>query len=155
MKKSASPAVLGQNRKARFQYSIEESYECGLVLRGSEVKSLRARQFSFSDSFAEVVKEEIFLKNLHISPYGFENKSYSPPPLRSRKLLLNKREILKIQKRTRERGYTLVPLRLYLKQGRIKLELGLGRGKKLYDKRESLKQKDLKRDLARRSKNAY
>ena len=133
-----------KNRKARFQYQIDETVEAGLVLTGSEVKSLRAGAANLSDAYAQVRGSEVFLMKAHIAPYtnaGRENHL----PERPRKLLLHRREIDRLGGRLRERGLTLVPIELYFKEGRAKVELGLGRGKKLHDKRESIATRESER----------
>jgi SsrA-binding protein len=142
-----SEKVICNNKKAYHDYFIEEKFEAGMVLTGTEVKSLRMGKANLNDSFALVRSGEAFLNNLHISPYDFGNRENHDPD-RMRKLLLHKQEITKLFSKIREQGYSLVPLRLYLKKGMVKVELGLAKGKKLYDKREDLKQKDHKRDMA-------
>ena len=139
------------NKKAFHEYHIEERFEAGMVLTGTEVKSLRMGKANLSDAFALVRGGEAFLHNLHISPYDFGNRQNHDPE-RVRKLLLHKNEILRLFGKVREQGYTLIPLRLYFKEGKVKVELGLAKGKKLYDKREDLKKKDMKRDLAQAMK---
>jgi SsrA-binding protein len=140
--------VIAQNKKANHDYFIEETYETGMVLQGTEIKSLRNGRANLKDSFARVQKGEVYLHNLHISPYEQGNR-YNHDPLRTRKLLLHKREIDKLIGLTKEEGYALVPLKIYLKNGYAKLLLGLGRGKKKYDKREDLKKKEAKREIER------
>jgi SsrA-binding protein len=140
--------VIAQNKKANHDFFIEETYETGIVLQGTEIKSLRAGRANMKDSYAKVQNGEVFLHNMHISPYEQGNR-YNHDPLRTRKLLLHKREISKLIGFTKETGYTLVPLKIYLKNGYAKLLLGLGKGKKQYDKREDLKQKEAKRDIER------
>jgi SsrA-binding protein len=139
--------LICNNKKAFHDYFIEERYEAGLVLRGTEVKSLRIGKVNMGDSFALVKSGEAFLHNLHISPYEFGNRENHDPD-RMRKLLMHRAEIHKLFGKIREQGYTLIPLRLYFKDGRAKVELGLAKGKKLHDKREDLKQKEMKRDVA-------
>jgi SsrA-binding protein len=136
------------NRRARHDYFIEETYEAGLVLRGSEVKSLREGKANLKDSHARILKGEAFLLNAHISPYAAANQ-FNHEPTRTRKLLLHKKEIRRLSGKVKERGLTLIPLRLYFKSGRAKVELGLARGKKLYDKRESLRRKVAQREVER------
>lgn len=142
-----SEKVICNNKKAYHDYFIEEKYEAGMVLTGTEVKSLRMGKANLNDSFALVKSGEAFLNNLHISPYDFGNRENHDPD-RMRKLLLHKKEIVKLFSKVREQGYSLVPLRLYFKNGKVKVEMGLAKGKKLYDKREDLKQKDQKREMA-------
>ncbi len=141
--------VVSQNKKAYHDYSIEETYEAGIVLQGTEIKSIRAGRSNLKDSYARIDKNaEITIFNMHISPYEQGNR-YNHDPLRTRKLLLKKKEIAKLIGFVKEDGYTLVPLKIYLKDGFAKLLLGVGRGKKKYDKREDLKQKEAKRDIER------
>jgi SsrA-binding protein len=140
--------VIAQNKKAYHDYFIEETYETGIVLQGTEIKSLRAGKANLKDSFARVQGGEVWLHNMHISPYEQGNR-YNHEPLRTRKLLLHNREIVKLIGYTKETGYTLVPLKIYLKNGYAKLLLGLGKGKKQYDKRDDLKKKEAKREVER------
>ncbi len=144
-----SKKVVATNKKARHDYFIEDTYEAGLVLKGSEVKSLRAGRVNLKDSYARVKHGEVFLYNMHISPYA--HATYDrPDPLRLRKLLLKKREIRKLVGLVSEKGFALIPLRVYFNEkGRAKVEIGVCRGKKLYDKRAALKKKDARRDLER------
>lgn len=139
--------LICNNKKAYHDYSIEEKFEAGMVLQGTEVKSLREGKANLNDSFAMVKNGEAFLHNLHISPYAFGNRENHDPD-RMRKLLLHKNEIGKLFSKIREQGYSLVPLRIYFKNGLVKVEMGLAKGKKLYDKREDMKKKDMKRDVA-------
>ncbi len=132
------------NRKARHNYTIEETFEAGIVLSGSEVKSLRQGNCSLEDGFAVVKDGEVILRGVHISPYK-QASIYNPDPDRDRRLLLHRREIIRLATKVKERGYTLVPLRIYFKRGFAKVELGLGRGKKLYDKRRKLREEDERR----------
>ncbi len=140
------------NRRARHDYFIEETYEAGLVLRGSEVKSLRDGKANLKDSYARILKGEAFLLNAHISPYSAANQ-FNHEPTRTRKLLLHKQEIRRLTGKVMERGLTLIPLRLYFKSGKAKIELGLARGKKLYDKRETLRRKAAQREVERSLKS--
>ncbi|AMX82383.1 SsrA-binding protein [Geobacillus subterraneus] len=140
--------VIAQNKKARHDYFIEETYEAGLVLQGTEIKSIRNGRVNLKDSFAKVEKGEVFLHNMHISPYEQGNR-YNHDPLRTRKLLLHRREINKLIGYTKEQGYTLVPLKLYIKNGFAKVELGVAKGKKKYDKREDMKRKEAQREIER------
>jgi len=133
--------VIATNRRARFQYEVLDTLEAGIALLGPEVKSLRDGRANMGDSFATIRGGEIFLEKLHISPYEQANRA-APDPMRVRKLLLHKHEIEKLHSRVVERGLTLVPLRLYLRQGRVKVELGLVRGKQMHDKRETIKRRD-------------
>jgi len=140
--------VVAQNKKARHDYHIEDTFETGMVLTGTEIKSIRAGKANLKDSFARIQNGEIFLHNMHVSPYEQGNR-YNHDPLRTRKLLLQKKQISKLIGITKEQGYSLVPLRMYLKNGFAKLELALAKGKKLYDKRETLKKKDAQREVER------
>ena len=143
--------IISNNKKARHNYSIESEYEAGIVLVGSEVKSIREGRVSFHDSYADIRNGEIFLRQLHISPYKYAYYT-NHESLRTRKLLLHGYEIKKISSKIKERGYSLIPLKIYFKNSNIKVKLGLGKGKKFFDKRESIKQKDMKRDLDRERK---
>ncbi|MFD1708592.1 SsrA-binding protein SmpB [Siminovitchia sediminis] len=140
--------LVAQNRKANHDYFIEETYEAGIVLHGTEIKSIRAGRVNLKDSFARIQDGEVFIHNMHISPYEHGNR-YNHDPIRTRKLLLHRKQINKLIGQTKEMGYTLVPLKLYLKNGFAKLLIGLGKGKKQYDKRETLKRKEAKRDIER------
>ena len=145
---SESVKIIAQNKKARFNYFVEESYECGVVLEGTEVKSVKAGNISFVDAFAEIVNGEVWVRNFHISEYAFSSV-FNHDPDRKKKLLLHKDEIKRLQRKIDEKGYTLVPLDFFLKNGRVKMTLGVCKGKKLYDKRETIKNRDLDRELAR------
>ena len=153
-KKDASEKIICQNKTARINYFIDDTYEAGIVLVGTEVKSLRDGHANLKDSYALVKNEEVYLYELHVSPYSHGNR-YNHNPLRVRKLLLHKKEIRRLYGKSRERGLTLVPLKMYFKNGKVKVEIGIGRGKKRYDKREDLKLKEDRRDIERgfRSKN--
>ncbi len=140
--------MLAQNRKARFNYTIEDSIECGLVLEGTEVKSIRAGNISFPDAFAEIQKSEIWLKNVHITEYVYSS-IFNHDPDRPKKLLLHKDEIKRLVRKVDEKGFTLIPLDFYLKNGKIKVSLGICKGKKLFDKRSDIREKDMKRDIQR------
>lgn len=140
--------VLAVNKKARFNYSIQESFECGLALLGTEVKSIKDGRFSFADSYAQIDRDELWLIALHITPYPFGNR-INHDPLRRRKLLVHRKEVKRLKRVTEERGLTLVPLRFYLKRGLVKCELGIARGKKLFDKRDDIRKRDQKRELER------
>ena len=139
--------LICNNKKAYHDYFIEEKFEAGMVLRGTEVKSLRNGKANLNDSFALIKNGEAFLHNLHISPYDYGNRENHDPD-RMRKLLLHKNEIVKLYAKIREQGYSFIPLRIYFKDGLVKVELGMAKGKKLYDKREDMKEKDHKRDMA-------
>ncbi|KKM10686.1 SsrA-binding protein [Clostridiales bacterium PH28_bin88] len=139
--------VVTENRKARHDYFIEETYEAGIALKGTEVKSLRAGKGNLRDSYARVENGEVMLYNMHISPYEQGNR-FNHEPTRPRKLLLHKGEINRLLGKTREKGLTLVPLKVYFNsRGRAKLELGLAKGKKLHDKREDIAERDAKREI--------
>lgn len=139
---------IATNRKAFHDYFIEETFEAGLVLVGPEVKSLRAGKANLKDSYAVIKGSEVFVVGLHISPYAAGN-IYNVDPLRTRKLLLNKREIRSLIGKTQQSGYTLIPTKLYFKRGRAKLELGLAKGKKLHDKRRAMADRDARREVDR------
>ena len=141
------------NKKARFNYFIDETLECGIELQGTEVKSLRENRFSFGDSYARIKEGQLYLIGFHISPYPFGNL-HNHEPERERKLLVHKEEIRKLRKKVEEKGFTLVPIKVYLKNGLIKVELGICRGKKLYDKRETIKKRDLERSIRRTLKSS-
>jgi SsrA-binding protein len=146
--KSDGERIVTVNRKARHDYEILETYEAGLVLIGSEVKSLRAGRVNLKDSFARVDRGEAYLVNAHISPYEAASR-FGHEPERTRKLLLHRAQIDKLAGKVNERGLTVVPLKIYFKNGRAKVELGLGRGKKAYDKRESIKRREMQREADR------
>ena len=146
--------ILATNKKARHDYFIDEVYECGIELKGTEVKSIRQGRINLKEGYASVDNSEVFLKQVHISPYDQGNR-FNVDPLRTRKLLLHKSEIRKLIGATTVKGYSLVPMSMYLKNGRVKLELGLGKGKKLYDKRQDLAKKDAMRRIERESKDRY
>ncbi len=143
--------VVATNKKARHNYHIDDEYEAGIVLVGSEVKAIREGRVSFKDSYADIRRGEVFLRQLHISPYTFAYNA-NHESMRTRKLLLHRYEIKKLIGKIKEQGYTLVPLKIYFKNDKIKVLLGLGKGKKLYDKREAIKQRDIKRDMDRERK---
>jgi SsrA-binding protein len=139
------------NRKARRDYEILESFEAGMALKGTEVKSLREGRMSLKDSYATVQNGEVFLLNAHISPYSHGNVQ-NHDPLRERKLLLHKSEIKRLTGKTEERGLTLIPLKVYFLKGRVKVELALARGKRHHDKRETIKRRDAEREIERELK---
>ncbi len=157
-KKTAPPAgkVVGSNKKATHDYFIEETIETGIVLLGPEVKSLREGKSNLRDGYAKIVKGEIILYNVHISPYAYTTNS-PPEPMRPRKLLLHKREIKKLIGKVQEKGVALIPTKIYFKSnGKAKVALGLARGKKLYDKRDSIKKRETDREMNRLNKgNRY
>nr|WP_318740206.1 SsrA-binding protein SmpB [uncultured Treponema sp.] len=142
---------IADNKKARFNYSIEDSIECGIVLEGTEVKSVKSGNISFPDAFAEILNNEIWLKGFHISEYSYSS-IFNHNPDRAKKLLLHADEIKRLKRKVEEKGFTLIPLEFYLKAGRVKVNLGLCKGKKLFDKRASIKEKDVNRDLQRNFK---
>jgi SsrA-binding protein len=151
-KAKSADNVLAQNKKARHDYTILETYEAGIVLTGTEIKSVRNGRINLKDGFARVRNGEVWLENVHISPYEQGNQ-FNVDPLRNRKLLLRKKEIGKLLGATQGSGITLVPLRVYLKHGFAKLLLGVAKGKHTYDKRETLKRRDQDRELQRVMKN--
>jgi SsrA-binding protein len=148
-----SEKVVCQNRKARHEYFIEETFEAGMVLEGPEVKSLRDGRANLVDSYGKVRGEEVFLFNMHISPYPFAHH-VDLDPKRTRKLLLTKKEIKRIIGKTEEKGYTMIPLKVFFSGGWAKLLIGLARGKKKADKRQAIKEKDMKRDMDRERKRS-
>ena len=145
----AGEKVISPNRQARFEYSILDSAEAGLALTGTEIKSIRAGRVNLRDAYARIEAGEVWLINMHISPYEQAGNYFQHDPLRPKKLLLHRREIARLKAELGQKGLTLVPLRLYLKRGRAKVELGLAKGKKLYDKRDAMAERDAKRDVAR------
>ena len=149
----AEGKLISNNKKAYHDYFFEDTYEAGIVLTGCEIKSLRAGGVNLRDSFAKVEKGEIWVYNMHISPYEQGNR-YNPDPMRPKKLLLNRQEIRRMEQAVTQKGLTLVPVKLYLNnRGRAKLQLAVARGKKLYDKRADLAKKDAARDMDRSRKN--
>ena len=147
----AAEKLIATNRKARHDFDILETHEAGLVLRGTEVKSLREGQVTFKDSYAGIQRDEAWLFGCHIAPYHHGTDANHDPE-RPRKLLLHRREIARLTGKVAERGLTLVPLRLHFKEGRAKLEIGLGRGKKLHDKRAAIREREVKRELAKEAR---
>lgn len=146
-----SGKVLAQNRKARHDYAIVDTIEAGIVLKGTEIKSIRAARINLKDGYATIRNGEIFLQNVHISPYE-QGNVFNHDPVRTRKLLMHKKQIARLVGETKSNGYTLVPLKVYIKDGYAKVLIGLAKGKKKYDKREDLKRKDQKREIARAMK---
>ncbi len=140
--------VISVNKRARFDYFIEESIECGIALEGTEVKSVKNGSISLADSFAEISGGEVWVRNFHISEYSYSSV-FNHAPDRKKKLLLHREEIKRLSRKTEEKGYTLIPLDVHLKKGRAKIQLGLCKGKKLYDKRETIKKRDVNREIAR------
>jgi SsrA-binding protein len=139
------------NRRARHEFHIEETVEAGIVLLGSEIKSLRAGKANLKDSYGRIERDEVWLSNAHISPYGPASQ-FGHEPTRTRKLLLHREEIARLTGKVKERGLTLVPLRLYFKNGRAKVELALARGKKQHDKRDSIREREVRREMDRAMK---
>ncbi|MDI3279980.1 MAG: SsrA-binding protein SmpB [Bacillota bacterium] len=152
MKKESGERVAAENRKARHDYHILETYEAGIALRGTEVKSIRAGKVNLKDSFARIEGGEVFVYQMHISPYEYGNRE-NHDPLRTRKLLLHKSEIARLVGKTQEKGLTLVPLRVYFKRGLAKVELALAKGKKLYDKRHAEAEREARREVERALKS--
>ncbi len=148
MKQDDNIKIICKNKKAHFNFEIDYSFEAGIALMGSEVKSLRAGRANLSDSYAKFHQGELFLVDAHISPYDFANRE-NHDPLRERKLLVHKREIKKLLGKVSERGFSLIPLKLYFKNGKVKVELALAKGKKSFDKREAIKKKEQRRELER------
>lgn len=146
--------ILAKNKKARFLYYVDESLECGIALQGTEVKAMRNGMFSFTDTYAKIENDELLLLSFHISPYKFGNM-FNHDPDRIRKLLVHKAEIKKLRRKVDQKGFTLIPLKFYLKNGIIKMELGICKGKDLKDKRNTIKDRDSKRDSAREMRERY
>ncbi|RAJ79980.1 SsrA-binding protein [Chitinophaga dinghuensis] len=141
-----------RNRSAYFEYAIEDKYIAGIVLTGTEIKSIRAGRVSFNDAFCYFSKGELFVKSLHIAEYS-HGTAANHDPLRERKLLLTKKELRKLENKMKERGYTIIPLRMFITEKSLaKMEIGLGKGKKLHDKRDSIKQRESERELRRQYK---
>lgn len=149
MAKGKNNNVLAQNRKARHDYFIKTTIEAGIALTGTEIKSVRARRINLRDGYVQVINGSAFLQNVHISEYKQGNR-YNHDPLRRRRLLLHKREIRRLAKAQDERGIAIIPLKVYLKRGFAKILIGVGQGKKQYDKREAIKKRDQERELRRR-----
>lgn len=146
--------ILADNRKARHEYFIEDTYECGMALVGTEVKSIRLGRVNIKDSYIKIKNSEAFIIGMHVSPYAKGN-IFNRDPFRERKLLLHKREINKLGQLSLADGYSLIPLNLYLKDGLVKMEIAVAKGKKLYDKRHDIAERDAKRDIDRRTKERY
>jgi SsrA-binding protein len=140
--------IIAVNRKARFNYTVDDRYECGIELMGTEVKSFRDGRISFPDAWAEVSAGEIWIRSLIVAENPFSS-IFNHDPARKKKLLLHREEIKRIARKTEEKGYTLIPLSFYFKKGRIKVELGLCKGKKTFDKRADIRERDIKRDVER------
>ncbi len=150
----ANEKVIAQNRKASHDYFLEDRFEAGIALTGTEIKSIRKGKVNLKDSYVSFVDNEAFIKEMHISAYDFGNR-FNHDETRIRKLLLHKSEIKKLFQKVKIKGYSVVPTRLYLKNGRAKLEIALAKGKALYDKRETDKQRDAKREIEKAMKNSY
>lgn len=144
--------IVANNKKAFFEYFIEDSFEAGIVLVGAEVKSIRAGGVSLADSFVIIKNGEVYLKNAYIKPFD-KATAYAPNERKDRKLLLNKQEIQKLTRAKQEKNYTIVPLKIYFKNNRVKVEIALAKGKKLYDKKQSLKEKSASKEIERATKN--
>lgn len=145
MKESSGNKLIANNKKAYYDYFIDEKYEAGLVLHGTEVKSLRQGKCSIKEAYIQIINGEVFVINMNITPYEKGN-IFNKDPLRPKKLLLHQFEINKLEGQTSQKGFTIVPLQVYLSKGRVKMEIGLARGKKLYDKRDSIAKKDQQRE---------
>lgn len=156
MAKESGIRLIANNKKAYHDYFIEDTYEAGIELAGTEVKSLRMGKCSIKESFIQIMKEEVYINGMHISPYEKGN-IFNKDPLRVRKLLLHKYEINKIAAKIAEKGFTLVPLKVYFKGSLVKVEIGIAKGKKLYDKRQDIAKKDMRREAERdfKVKNLY
>jgi len=151
MAKKETQKLIANNKKAYHDYFIDETYEAGIVLHGTEVKSMRMGKCSVKEAFIRIENGEMFVYGMHVSPYEKGN-IFNKDPLRVKKLLLHKYEINKMAGKVAEKGYTLVPLQVYFKEGKVKVEIGLARGKKLYDKREDIAKKDMKREAEKEFK---
>lgn len=147
--------IVTKNRKARHEYAIEETLEAGIVLRGSEVKSIREGRISLQEAFCRIENGEMMLFNCHIAPYSHGDESTAPDAVRPRKLLLHRSEIRKWEKASQQKGYTIVPLKVYFKEGYAKVEIGLAKGKKLYDKRADIAEQEAKRRMEQLSRKNY
>ncbi|MEQ8203863.1 MAG: SsrA-binding protein SmpB [Smithellaceae bacterium] len=147
-KENTAQKLIASNKTARVNYEIGDTYEAGLVLTGTEVKALRSGKANLKDSYVVVKDDEVFLREMHIGHYDHGNR-FNHNPLRTRKLLLHKREIKKLYGKSREKGLSLVPLKLYFKNGKVKVEFGIGKGKKVYDRRQDIKEREERRTLAR------
>lgn len=147
--------ILARNKRAKHDYFMEEYFEAGLVLEGNEVKSIKAGKVSIKEAYCQIRNGEAFIIGMHVTPYTQANNFINLDPIRTRKLLLNKKEIKKIGSKTVEKGWALLPLEIKEKNGLIKIDIGLGKGKKLYDKRKDLKEKDAKRSIERTMKERY
>lgn len=146
--------IIATNKKAYHDYFIDDTYEAGLVLKGTEVKSLRLGKVNLKEAFCRIVKGEVFINNMNISPYEYGNRE-NHDPTRVRKLLLHHNEIDKLIRLTEQKGCSLIPTKIYFKNSLVKLEIGVGKGKKMHDKRQTLKQKEANREMAKAMKDAY
>jgi len=146
--------IIAVNRKARHDYSIDDKYECGIELMGTEVKSFRDGKISFPDAWAEVIKGEVWLRSLQVAENPFSSV-FNHDPDRLKRLLLHRDEIKRLTRKTEDKGYTLIPLSFYFKKGRVKVELGLCKGKKVYDKRADIRERDLKREVSREFRQSF
>jgi SsrA-binding protein len=155
MAKSTGIKIITKNRKAQHDYHLEKSYQAGIVLQGSEIKSIRANNINLRDGFVQEKSGELWLLGVHISPYEQASTFSRHDPVRPRKLLLHKKEIAQIIDQSRERGYTVIPTMVYLERGRAKVEIALAKGKKLYDKREAIAKRDSEREMRRALKEDY
>jgi len=151
LKKEQNDNLVAQNKKAHHDYFIKDTYEAGIALTGTEIKSVRARRINLRDGYVQIINGSAFLENVHISEYKQGNR-YNHEPLRSRRLLLHKKEIARLAKDQSVRGIAIIPLKVYLKHGFAKVLIGVGQGKKKYDKRETIKRRDQDRELRRRYK---
>ncbi len=147
-KENTAQKLIASNKTARVNYDIGDTYEAGLVLTGTEVKALRSGKANLKDSYVVVKDDEVFLREMHIGHYDHGNR-FNHNPLRTRKLLLHRREIKKLYGKSREKGLSLVPLKLYFKNGKVKVEFGIGKGKKVYDRRQEIKEREERRTLSR------
>ena len=154
MAQTKASKLVANNKKAYFDYFIEDTYEAGIALVGTEVKSIRMGKCSIKESYIQIENGEVYVYGMHISPYEKGN-IFNKDPLRTRKLLLHKNEIAKLKSGVEQKGYTIVPLTVYLKEGMVKVSIGLAKGKKLYDKRDSIAKKDQKREQEKEFKNNY
>ena len=154
MAKEKPRKLIANNKKAYFDYFIEDTFEAGISLVGTEVKSVRMGKCSIKESYIQIERGEVYVYGMHISPYEKGN-IFNKDPLRTRKLLLHKAEINKLQAQVAQKGYTIVPLTVYLKEGLVKVSIGVAKGKKLYDKRETIAKKDMKREQEKDFKNNY
>lgn len=146
--------IIAQNRKAHHDYFIEETYEAGIVLMGSEIKSIRMHRVNINDAYIDFDRGEAYINGMHISPYKFETK-IKLDPIRKRKLLLHKKEINRLRGLVQRQGYTIIPLKIYIKDGFAKLEIAVAKGKKQFDKREAIKRRDADREMRRAIKDRY